>query len=94
MKIFLCRSRERGQKLAGALKEWMVGAVPGLTERDVFVSTEHANIPAHDRQSRRGGAQSPVIVSGWREENSRQVSGCEPSSNLTIEMQPGTGQTR
>ena len=42
MKIFLCWSRERGGKLAGALKEWMVGAVPGLAERDVFISTELA----------------------------------------------------
>src|SRR5215207_3451582 len=42
MKIFLCWSRGRGQKLAGALKEWMVGAVPGLTEGNVFFSPELA----------------------------------------------------
>jgi hypothetical protein len=42
LKIFLCWSGERGEKLAGALKEWMVGAVPGLAKEDVFLSTELA----------------------------------------------------
>src|SRR5215207_4469199 len=42
MNIFLCWSRDRGEKLAGALKEWMLGAVPGLAEGDVFFSTELA----------------------------------------------------
>jgi hypothetical protein len=34
------------------------------------------------------------MVVGWREVSSRHVSGWPPSSSLTIEMQPGTGQTR
>ena len=38
--------------------------------------------------------QSAVIVSGGRLESSRHVRGFEPSSSLTIEMQPGTGQTK
>jgi hypothetical protein len=42
----------------------------------------------------RFGLQLPVIVSGWRVVSSRQVSGREPSSRRTIEMQPGEGQTR
>jgi hypothetical protein len=38
--------------------------------------------------------QSPVIVSGGRLVSSRQVVGLLPSSNLTIEIAPGAGQTR
>jgi hypothetical protein len=38
--------------------------------------------------------QSPVIVSGWRLVNSRQLTGLLPSSNLTIEIAPGAGQTK
>ena len=40
MKIFLCWSRDRGQRLAEALKEWLVGVVPGVTGRDVFFSPD------------------------------------------------------
>ena len=38
--------------------------------------------------------QSPVIVSGGLLVRSRQVTGLLPSSNLTIEIAPGAGQTK
>lgn len=40
MKIFLCWSRGRSEKLADALKQWMLGVVPGLGKGDVFYSPE------------------------------------------------------
>lgn len=42
MKIFLCWSQERGRRLAGALKEWLAGAIPGVGDDDVFFSPEIA----------------------------------------------------
>ncbi len=39
-------------------------------------------------------SQSPEVGASLCAVNSRHVSGFAPSSSLTIEMQPGTGQTR
>ena len=40
MKIFLCWSQIRSQKLAEALKEWLIHVVPGLSNDDIFFSPQ------------------------------------------------------
>ena len=40
MKIFLCWSQIRSQKLAESLKEWLIHVVPGLSNEDIFFSPQ------------------------------------------------------